>query len=83
MNLKIKRQLNPSKAAMKNRYKEGDFVIAKVRPSVILVIQVDIRNVYYCAILDNNTAKELVYLNSELRPYLGHLFPSKWNRMIL
>ena len=61
------------KNTMGNRYKKGDFVYAKVRPSVILVVRLYIRKIYYCTIQDNPSANELVYLDSELKPYVGNL----------
>lgn len=53
-----------------HRYKKGDLVFAKVRPSVVLVVQLYVRKVYYCAISNNPAENELVYLDSELKPYI-------------
>lgn len=61
---------------MKNkviRYKKGDLVIAKVRPCVVLVVRLYVREVYYCTIRNGPGTNELVYLESELRPYKGNL----------
>ena len=62
------------------RYKKGDLVYAKVRPSVILVVRLYVRKVYYCMIQNNTCANEMVYLDSELRPYLGNLSTVKQGR---
>jgi len=59
------------KNTMANRYKKGDLVYAKGRPCVILVVQLYVRNVYYCTIQNGPGTNELVYLESELRPYNG------------
>jgi len=53
-----------------HKYKKGDLVFAKVRPGVVLVVRLYVRKVYYCAITNNPGANELVYYDSELRPYL-------------
>mgnify|MGYP003700787501 CR=1 FL=1 len=56
-----------------NRYKKGDFVCAKVRPYVILVVRLYIRKIYYCTVLNNPSVNELVDLDCELKPYRGKL----------
>jgi len=56
-----------------NRYKKGDLVFAKVRPCVILVVRLYVRKVYYCTIRNGPGTNQLVYLESELRPYNGSL----------
>ncbi|WP_299111045.1 hypothetical protein [uncultured Winogradskyella sp.] len=55
---------------MENRFKAGDFVYAKVRPSVLLIVRVYARKIYYCKIQADPTAKELVYFERELMPYI-------------
>jgi len=56
---------------MTKRYKKGDLVYAKVRPSVLLVVRLYIRKIYHCAIQNDSTANELLYFDSELRPYIS------------
>ena len=68
---------------MEKRYKKGDLVYAKVRPSVILVVRLYVRKVYYCAIQNNTAANELVYFDSELRPYTGNLSIVKQQQQIV
>ncbi|WP_127137622.1 hypothetical protein [Flagellimonas oceanensis] len=68
---------------MEKRYKKGDLVYAKVRPSVILVVRLYVRKVYYCAIQNNTAANELVYFDSELRPYIGTLSTIKVEQLTL
>lgn len=58
---------------VENRHKKGDLVYAKVRPSVVLVVRLYVRKVYYCAIWNEPAANELVYLDSELKPYRDNL----------
>ncbi len=55
---------------MENRFKIGDFVFAKVRPSVPLVVRLYERRIYYCNVKMDPSAKELVYFERELMPYL-------------
>ncbi len=54
---------------MVKRYKKGDLVYAKVRPSVILVVRFYIRNIYHCSVQNDSKANILLYLDSELMPY--------------
>lgn len=52
-----------------NRFKIGDFVCAKVRPSVSLVVRLYARRVYYCTVQNDPLANELVYFDRELKSY--------------
>ncbi|MGW9684435.1 hypothetical protein [Flagellimonas sp. 2504JD1-5] len=54
---------------MENRFKIGDVVCAKVRPSVSLVVRLYARKVYYCAIQNDPLANELVYFDRELNSW--------------
>ncbi|NAY91202.1 hypothetical protein GTQ34_04655 [Muricauda sp. JGD-17] len=54
---------------MENRFKKGDVVCAKVRPSVSLVVRLYARRVYYCTTQNNPSEKELVYFDRELKSY--------------
>ncbi|MCX2678910.1 hypothetical protein OOZ15_03065 [Galbibacter sp. EGI 63066] len=66
------------KNTMENRFKIGDTVCAKVRPSVMLVVRLYARRIYYCTIEnDDPTAKELAYFDRELKPYEGNLTDSE------
>ncbi len=55
---------------MENRFKAGDFVFAKVRPSVPLIIRIYARKIYYCKIKSDPNTQELVYFDRELMPYV-------------
>lgn len=54
---------------MEGKYKKGDIVCAKVKPSVILVVRIYARKIYYCTIKNDPSARELVYFERELIPY--------------
>lgn len=54
---------------MEGKYKKGDTVCAKVKPSVILVVRIYAYKIYYCTIKNNPSADELVYFERELKPY--------------
>ena len=58
---------------MIKKYKKGDLVCAKVRPSVILVVRLYVRKIYHCTIQNDSMANELLYFDSELRPYISGL----------
>ncbi|TXN35242.1 hypothetical protein FVB32_11685 [Flagellimonas hymeniacidonis] len=55
------------KSKVESRYKIGDIVCAKVRPSVLLVVRLYARKVYYCTIQNDPLANELVYFDRELK----------------
>ena len=61
------------KSKMENRFKIGDVVCAKVRPSVSLIIQLYTRRVYYCTVQNDPLANELVYFDTELKSCNGLL----------
>ena len=61
------------KKTVNKRYKKGELVFAKVRPCVTLVVRLYIRNVYYCTIQNDPAAGELIYFDSELKPYRDSL----------
>lgn len=56
---------------MKKEYKIGDFVYAKARPTIILVVRQYVRKFYYCTIKDDPSENELIYFDRELKPYKG------------
>ncbi|SFB74988.1 hypothetical protein SAMN04487891_10244 [Flagellimonas taeanensis] len=71
------------KKTVNKRHQKGDLVFAKVRPCVTLVVRLYVRKVYYCTIQNNTTASELVYLESELRPYIANLSATKHEQLTL
>ncbi len=54
---------------MKNKYKIGDIVFAKVRPHILLEVRIYARKIYYCTIKNDPLGKELVYFERELKSY--------------
>lgn len=61
------------KNTLENRFKIGDTVCAKVRPSIMLVVKLYAKRIYYCTIPDDPRAAELVYFDRELKLYEGNL----------
>lgn len=51
---------------METIFKEGDYVYARVNPQLKLKIRRFIPAIFYCTIVDNPDAKELVYFAREL-----------------
>jgi hypothetical protein len=51
---------------MKNKYKEGQVVHAKVDPELKLVIRRYVDRIYYCKVQNDPTRKELVYFEREI-----------------
>jgi len=51
---------------MENKYKSGEIVSERVRPSMKLMVNRYVNGIYYCFIQDRNSKKELVYLEWEL-----------------
>ena len=51
---------------MKNKYKEGDTVCAKEAPTKKLMVRRYVDQIYYCKVLEDASAKELVYFEREL-----------------
>ncbi|MFI2744592.1 hypothetical protein ACG2LH_17795 [Zhouia sp. PK063] len=51
------------------RYKKGDQVCAKVRPTVPLTVRIYAYKVYYCDVNNDLKAKEQVYFERELQFY--------------
>jgi len=52
---------------MENKYKSGEIVSERVRPSMKLMVNRYANGIYYCFIQDRNSKKELVYLEWELK----------------
>mgnify|MGYP003394148883 CR=1 FL=1 len=51
---------------MENKYKEGDVVYANEDPTKKLMIRRYVDRIYYCKVLGDSHAKELVYFEREL-----------------
>ncbi|MTI41196.1 hypothetical protein [Fulvivirga lutimaris] len=49
-----------------NRYVAGDIVYAKANPALKLIVRRYIDRIYYCKIMEQPDAKELVYFEREL-----------------
>lgn len=52
---------------MENKYKEGDIVNERVRPSQKLIVSRLMNKIYYCKIQENPDRKELVFFERELQ----------------
>lgn len=52
---------------MEKKYKEGDEVYERVRPSQKLVISRYAEGIYYCKDKEPHTKKELVFLERDLK----------------
>lgn len=55
---------------MKNIFKTGDIVCAKVNPIKPLKVRVFARKVYYCDVLNEPNEKEEVYFEREIELYI-------------
>jgi len=53
---------------MKNKFKEGEVLRAKVNPNQNLIVRSSVDQIYYCKIQADPTHKELVYFERELIP---------------
>lgn len=54
---------------MESKYKQGDVVYERVRPSQRLIVGRYAANLYYCKDEANPKSKELVYFERELNDY--------------
>lgn len=54
---------------MKNIFKSGDIVCAKINPSKPLKVRIFARRVYYCDVLNKLNEKEEVYFEREIEFY--------------
>ncbi len=52
---------------MENKYKEGDIVNERVRPSQKLIVSRLFNKLYYCKVHENPRRKELVFFERELK----------------
>ncbi len=64
---------------MKNKFKEGEIVQAKVNPTLNMVVWRCVDRIYYCKLQTNPTQRELIYFERELIPHdsesIGNLLP--------
>lgn len=51
---------------MENKYKSGEIVSERIRPSLKLVVNRYVNGIYYCWIQERDSKKELVYFEREL-----------------
>ena len=51
---------------MESKYKSGEIVIERIRPSLKLIVSRYVDGIYYCFIQERNSKKELVYFEREL-----------------
>ncbi|WP_198034952.1 hypothetical protein [Winogradskyella sp. J14-2] len=54
---------------MKNKFKSGDIVCAKINPTTPLKVRVFARKVYYCDVLNKPDENEKVYFEREIELY--------------
>lgn len=57
---------NLNASIMEIKFKEGDEVYDRVRPSQKLIISRYFKGIYYCKIVENLRRKELIYFEREL-----------------
>ena len=55
---------------MENKFKSGEIVIERIRPSLKLIVSRYVNGIYYCLIEERSSKKELVYFERELVGYL-------------
>jgi len=51
---------------MKNKYKSGEIVSERIRPTLKLIVNRYVDGIYYCFIQERDSKKELVYFEREL-----------------
>jgi hypothetical protein len=56
---------------MENKYKSGEIVSERIRPSMKLIVSRYVNGIYYCLIQERSCKKELVYLEWELEKGLA------------
>lgn len=56
-----------SKMIVENKFKEGDIVVERNRPTQKLVIDRYLNQIYYCRDQENSKLKELVYFERDLK----------------
>ena len=53
-------------AIMENKYKSGEIVIERIRPSLKLIVSRYVNGIYYCLTQERQSKRELVYFEREL-----------------
>jgi uncharacterized protein YodC (DUF2158 family) len=53
-------------ASMENKYKNGEVVVERIRPSLKLIVSRYVNGIYYCLIQERSSKRELVYFEREL-----------------
>ena len=56
---------------MENKYKNGEVVFDRIRPSQKLIVSHYFDKLYYCKVQENLNRKRLVYFERELLPGLA------------
>jgi len=51
---------------MENKYKSGEIVSERIRPTMKLIVNRYANGIYYCSIQERDSKKELVYFEREL-----------------
>jgi hypothetical protein len=51
---------------MENKYKNGEIVTERIRPSLKLIVNRYVNGIYYCLIQERESKRELVYFEREL-----------------
>jgi hypothetical protein len=51
---------------MENKYKRGEIVIERIRPTLKLIVSRYEDGIYYCLIQERESKRELVYFEREL-----------------
>lgn len=58
--------MNSPDGNLEKKFKEGDEVYDRIRPSQKLIISRYFKGIYYCKVVENLRRKELIYLEREL-----------------
>ena len=60
--------LQPGKknVVMENKFRSGEIVSERIRPSLKLIVSRYVNGIYYCLMQERNSKKELVYFEREL-----------------
>jgi len=51
---------------MESKYKKGEVVIERIRPTLKLIVSRYVDGIYYCLIQERESKRELVYFEREL-----------------
>ncbi|MGZ3882648.1 MAG: hypothetical protein ACXVPQ_01835 [Bacteroidia bacterium] len=56
---------------MENKYQEGEEVVAKADPTLLLLVRRYVDHIYYCKVKEEPSRQELVYFERELTSVKG------------